>query len=203
MNVNALPSTGFNPSRWLFLWVAATAGGWIIGYVINTIIVNVFGIDAEMATQGDRPELLLASILALLSIGLAVGVLQWLVLRGVLSAQQSPPVSLWIPATALGFSVGIWFGLAVMGLGVGLAQWWIVRRTFARSSAWLAVSTISWPLGYVLGGTGGGALLPIVGSQLIAGLIGFVLTGLIIGALTGGGLLWLLRDQTALPRMAK
>jgi hypothetical protein len=121
----------------------------------------------------------------------------------VLSTRQSPPVSLWMPATALGFSVGIWFGLAFMGLGAGLAQWWIVRRTFARSSWWLAVSTISWPLGYVLGGTAGGALLPIVGSQLLAGLIGIILTGLIIGALTGGVLLWLLRDQTALLRLAK
>ncbi len=203
MNVNDLSSSGFNPSRLLRLWVAATVGGWIIGYLINTIIVSVFGINAEMVAQGDRPELLLASILALLSIGLAVGILQWLVLRGVLSTRQSPPVSLWMPATALGFSVGIWLGLAFMGLGTGLAQWWIVRRTFARSSWWLAASTVGWPLGYVLGGAAGGALLSIVDSQLLAGLIGVMLTGLIIGALTGGVLLWLLRDQVALLRVAK
>jgi hypothetical protein len=194
MNDRALTPTGLNQPRYWLGWVAATIGGWIIGYLINTVIISAFNLNADSVAQGDRPELILASILAPGAMGLSVGVAQWLMLRRV-PATQSPSVALWIPATTLGFALGTWFGLAFMGLGTGAAQWWVIRKTFSKSSWWPTISTVSWPLGYVVGDRVGGALLSVVGSQLLAGLIGILVTGLIIGAVTGAVLLWMLRER--------
>jgi hypothetical protein len=190
--MNDTPSTpaNFNQPRYWLWWVAATVGGWIIGYVINSVIIAAFNFTEEMVMQGDRPELILASILALVSMGLAVGWLQWLVLR-----RQVASSTLWVPATTLGFAVGIWFGLAFMGLGTGLAQWWVVRKTFSKGAWWPTISAVIWPLGYLAGGSVGGALLPVVSSQLLAGGIGILVTGLIVGAVTGAVLLWMLRER--------
>jgi hypothetical protein len=122
--------------------------------------------------------------------GLSVGLLQWLVLR-----QQVPSSTLWVSATTIGFAVGIWLGLAFMGLGTGLAQWWVVRKMFSKGSWWPTISAVIWPLGYVAGGSVGSALLTVVSSQLLAGLIGIFVTGLIVGAVTGAVLLWMLRER--------
>ena len=200
MTDTALTPTGFNQPRYWLWWTAATIGGWIVGYLINAVIISVFNLNADVA-QGDHPELVLASILALGALGLSVGVAQWLMLRCVL-ATQSPSIALWIPATTLGFALGIWFGLAFMGLGTGVAQWWVIRKTFSKSSWWPTLSTLIWPLGYVAGGSVSSALLSVVGSQLLAGLIGIVVTGLIIGAVTGAVLLWMLRERRLLEEAA-
>ncbi len=183
-------STSFNQPRYWLWWTTATVVGWIIGYVINNLIIAAFNLTAEAMTQGDRPELIIASILAMVSMGLSVGLLQWLVLR-----REVPSSTLWVPATALGFAVGIWFGLAFMGLGTGLAQWWVVRKTFSKGSWWPTISAVIWPLGYLAGGSVGGALIPVTNSQLLAGGIGILVTGLIVGAVTGAVLLWMLREQ--------
>jgi hypothetical protein len=183
-------STSFNQPRYWLWWTAATIVGWIIGYLINNLIIAAFNFTEEAVTQSDRPELIIASILALVSMGLSVGVFQWLVLR-----REVPASTLWAPATTLGFAVGIWFGLAFMGLGTGLAQWWVVRKTFSKGSWWPTISAVIWPLGYLAGGAVGGALIPVTNSQLLAGGIGILVTGLIVGAVTGAVLLWMLREQ--------
>lgn len=186
--------TSFNQPRYWLWWTAATIGGWIIGYLINNLIITAFNLTAEVVTQSDRPELIIASILALVSMGLAIGLLQWLALRRALAA-QSPSITLWIPATTLGFAFGIWFGLAFMGLGTGVAQWWVIRKTFSKGSWWPTISAVIWPLGYLAGGSVGGALIPVTNSQLLAGGIGILVTGLIVGAVTGAVLLWMLRER--------
>jgi len=180
-------STSFNQPRYWLWWTAATVGGWIIGYLINMIILSAFGLNLE---ESDQPGWALASILALVSMGLSVGLLQWLVLR-----REVPSSKLWVPATTLGFTVGTWLGLMFMGLGTGLAQWWVVRKTFSKGSWWPTISAVIWPLGYVAGGNVGNALLTVLSSQLLAGLIGSLVTGLIIGAVTGAVLLWMMREQ--------
>lgn len=182
--------TNFNQPRYWLWWTAATVGGWIIGYLINTLIVTAFHFTDETVAQGDHPEIIIASILALVSMGLSVGVFQWLVLR-----REVPASRLWVPATTLGFAVGIWLGLMFMGLGTGLAQWWVIRRTFGKGSWWPTISAVIWPLGYVAGGNVGNALLTVLSSQLLAGLIGILVTGLIIGAVTGAVLLWMMREK--------
>ena len=188
MTETQLTPTNFNQPRYWLWWTAATIVGWIIGYAINNLIITVFNFTEEAVTQGDRPELIIASILALISMGLSVGLAQWLVLR-----REVPASTLWVPATTLGFAVGIWFGLAFMGLGTGLAQWWVVRKTFSKGSWWPTISAVIWPLGYLAGGAVGGALIPVTNSQLLAGGIGILVTGLIVGAVTGAVLLWMLR----------
>ena len=182
--------TSFNQPRYWLWWTAATMGGWIIGYLINNLIIAAFNLTAEAVTQSDRPELIIASVLAMVSMGLSVGLFQWLVLR-----QEVPASMLWAPATTLGFAVGIWFGLAFMGLGTGLAQWWVVRKTFSKGSWWPTISAVIWPLGYLAGDRVGSALIPVTNSQLLAGGIGILVTGLIVGAVTGAVLLWMLREK--------
>lgn len=190
MDNTELTQTNFNQPRYWLGWVLVTTLGWIIGYLINSVIISAFNFSAETVAQGDRPELVLASILSLVSIGLAVGTLQWLVLR-----KQVAPSTLWVPATTIGFAVGIWLGLAFMGLGTGVAQWWVIRKSFSKGTWWPTISAVGWPLGYLAGGSVGGALLTVTGSQLLAGLIGILVTGLIIGAVTGAVLLWMLRER--------
>ena len=190
MTETQLTPTNFNQPRYWLWWTAATTGGWIIGYLINSLIITAFNFTEEAMTQGDHPELIIASILALVSMGLSVGVFQWLVLR-----REVPASTLWVPATTLGFAVGIWLGLMFMGLGTGLAQWWVVRKTFSKGSWWPTISAVIWPLGYLAGGAVGGALIPVTNSQLLAGGIGILVTGLIVGAVTGAVLLWMLREK--------
>jgi hypothetical protein len=187
---STLTLANFNQPRYWLWWTAATLGGWLIGYLINNLIIAAFNLTEEVLAQSARPELMLASILAMVSMGLSVGLLQWLVLR-----REVPSATLWVPATAFGFAAGIWLGLAFMGLGTGLAQWWVVRQTFSKGSWWPTISAVIWPLGYLAGGAVGGALISVTNSQLLAGGIGILVTGLIIGAVTGAVLLWMLREK--------
>lgn len=145
----------FDWALW-FQWIMATTLGWVLG------------------------RLLLPN-LAIVTIGLAIGVLQWFVLQHRIHDPWR-----WILFTALGWAVGaipLFIALpdgmdfvagVIMGLTTGTAQWLILRREVYWAGWWIALNIVGWSTGM--------GLLP-----------GFLLTGAMAGAITGIAIELLLR----------
>ena len=92
--------------------------------------------------------------------GLVLGVAQWLALRRIGADVR------WIAATAVGLGVGLGaayaiFGYgdtvgdlavlgAVSGLGIGIAQWWVLRGLVGGSLVWIPASTAAWALAWTV-----------------------------------------------------
>ena len=189
------------PREWLW-WTLATAGGWLLGSLGNfaiSIVLSMTGLNAALnvdPTQIDQSTMLLfmgVSLVMLLIIGLAVGALQWLILR-----RHIPGINRWALFTGLGFALGSFIFLAFMGLGVGVTQWLLLRRDLNKTGWWPVMNAVAWPLGYIAGGSLGAALGSALNSPVLGGLVGAALTGVIIGAVTGAVLLWMLRENRAL-----
>ena len=138
-----------------FLWLMATTLCWVLG---RFLLPN----------------------LAFVTIGLALGILQWLVLqRRINNAWQ------WIIATTIGWVLGstIILSLApevmdflagvIMGVTTGTAQWLILRREVNWAGWWIVINVVGW--------TTGMGLLP-----------GVMLTGVMAGVVTGIALMLLL-----------
>ena len=200
MKTNNTPAVSYNqPYEWL-LWVAATAGGWVIGSLGNylvSMILGMTGLDAVINTDPaqipDSTKLILMglSLALLLLIGLAVGALQWLVLR-----RHLTDVNRWALFTGIGFALGAFALFAFMGLGAGLLQWMILRRALNRKTGWWPViSAVAWPIGYMFGGALGFELGTALGSPFLGGILSAVFIGFIIGSVTGAVLLWILREN--------
>ncbi len=196
------PAMTYNQPREWLLWTAATIGGWVLGSAISyvlSIVLSLLGLgEALNANPADVPQatmllLMGVSLVMLLIIGLAVGALQWLVLR-----RHVPGSSRWALYTGLGFALGSFAFLAFMGAGVGVTQWLLLRRELNRTGWWPVMNAVAWPLGYMFGGSLGATVGTAIGSPLLGGLLGAALTGAIIGAITGAVLLWLLRVNRAL-----
>lgn len=119
--------------------------------------------------------------LAIFVIGFGLGVLQWFVLQ-----HRIRKAWRWILVTAAGWSAGAALTFffvpdgmdflvgIVVGLAIGVAQWMILRREVHWSAWWIVISIVGW--------TTGMALLP-----------GLILTGVMVGAVTGIALELLLR----------
>jgi hypothetical protein len=202
MTNNSSTSSDFNQPLYWLKWVLATAGGWLVGSMANVVVVNLLGAgglgEALAADPSQVPQstaLLLAglSVVLLLIVGLAIGALQWLVLR-----QQIPQLSRWALFTGLGFALGTFAMLTFMGLGVGVAQWLLLRRDLNKTGWWPVMSVVAWPLGYMFGGSLGVALGNAMGAPFIGGMVGSLLIGAIVGAITGAVLLWMLRENRVL-----
>jgi hypothetical protein len=189
---------------WLW-WVLASTIGWFVGvfwgFVLGSIIVeDVIEVNALGFT-------LAYSIFGAV-LGSVVGLTQWFVLRQRVSRTVS-----WILASAAGFAVaeGGGYGAAVlafsfstkldeMGVGwilvaafggavTGILQWPILRGQVSRAGWWVLASTMGWGLSMAVGVAGfeewqGQESLEVL--SLVGG-------GIVLGAVTGGALVWLLR----------
>ncbi len=140
----------FNDFDWAFWfqWIMATTLGWILG---RFLLPN----------------------LAFAVIGIALGIMQWFVLRGHIHKAWR-----WIIATMVGWTTGStlilflaadgteFFAGVILGITVGVAQWLILRREVQWNGWWIVISVVAW--------TTGMALLP-----------GLLSTGAMIGAISG------------------
>ena len=167
-------------------WVLASVVGWGVGGVVLgpvfSVVEPAFGLLVSGAAVGAIG-------------GAALGVLQWLVLR-----RQLARAGWWIAASTVGWAVGgAAFGL-VGGALAGFLQWLVLRRRLARAGWWIVASTVGWVIGPVIVLFGG-----VIG-ELDAALIVLLVTvlwgsgGLVGGAITGGVLVWLLRQRLAVQR---
>ena len=119
--------------------------------------------------------------------GVFIGIAQWLVIRRYFSQ-----AGWWILASAVGWIAG--WGLissgsivpqggglintmiagGVFGLTVGVAQWIVLRRWVKLASVWILLSVPGWTIG-------------------LFGILGTILVGVVVGAITGFALDFLLR----------
>ena len=165
---------------WIW-WVLASVVGWGVGGVVLgpvfSVVEPAFGLLVGGVAVGAMG-------------GAALGVLQWLVLRGRLVR-----AGWWIVASTVGWAVGgAAFGL-VGGVVTGVLQWLVLRRRLARAGWWIAASTVGWAIGPVIvlfGGVIGGMDAALI-VLLVAVLWG--IGGLVGGAITGVVLVWLLRQR--------
>jgi hypothetical protein len=179
---------------WVFWlqWVLASTVGMFVGLIIAFLIIgNV------LENLGNLPSNLLGGI----GLGIGLGVLQWLVLRGQVSG-----VGWWILASAAG-GYGIikgwpegyyWSSFAmvldwtvVVALGgavTGILQWLVLRGQVSRAGWWVLASTVGYGLGVTV------ARAFPWGYDFLDGIGALVVTAAVLGAVTGGALVWLLRQ---------
>ena len=149
-------SSSFDWKLW-FLWIMATTWGWLLG---GWLIAGV----------------------AMLASGIAIAILQWLVLQ-----HRIRNAWLWILASTAGWMAG-WgldlfavptelgmFSGVVLGAATGMAQWMILRREVYWAGWWIVISALAWTTGL--------ALIP-----------GTLTSGVMPGAITGIALELLLRN---------
>jgi hypothetical protein len=92
--------------------------------------------------------------------GFVLGGAQWLVLRRIGADVR------WIAATAAGLGVGLGLAIAIFGygdsigdlaivggvsgLGIGIAQWSVLRRLVNGSMVWIPATAAAWALGWTV-----------------------------------------------------
>lgn len=197
---------------WL-LWVCATAIGELLGFIAPAIA----GSTAAVVGLSDLERLPLLVLAGMIE-GATFSCAQWLVLRRYLPELSGRT---WIGATAVASGFAWTLGLipssisnleaipvAVLISGaivigsaflvlIGGAQWLALRQVTARAGWWILANAIGWPLGVIVSIIGIG-LIPdsaSVGLMIGMGVASAVMMGVIVGAITGGFLVWLLRDQ--------
>jgi hypothetical protein len=176
--------------RFWLQWVLLT----ILGYSVGILLSFVLG------------SFLLGNIMMGIGVGAGVGFMQWLALRRfvyrsgwwVLANIAGLTVSLCLYAVViinilgypfdLGWSSGaLGWALAFVlgGALVGFSQHWILRHHVCRSIWWVLVSAVGWALS-------------VLGLAIAADvMLGSAVAGIILGTLTGGALVWLLRQPIA------
>jgi hypothetical protein len=145
----------FDWGLWL-QWIMVTTVGWVLGM----LLIHPFGLAAS---------------------GIAIGVLQWVVLQQRITRGRG-----WILASVAGWTAGWLIALIavpsdfrvlagiVLGVTVGAAQWLVLRREVHLAGWWIIISPLAWATGM--------------------GLVPGVLTsGVMPGAMTGIALELLLR----------
>lgn len=141
-----------------FKWLMSTTLGWVLG---RFLVPN----------------------LAFVTIGIAIGVFQWFVLRDIIHNAWR-----WIIATMIGWLVGSIILMLVIpqspdflagiisGVGVGIAQYIVLRREIYLAGWWIVINIVAWTTG-------------------MAYLSGILLTGVVVGVITGFALELLLRNK--------
>lgn len=177
----------------LCLWTVISAVGGALGLFFGTAV------GFPLAYRSNTLGVLVVGVI----LGAALGIGQWLVLRWYLGQARG-----WVLASTLGGCVGFYLGqmiawssrlpLAVManfthgallGGGLGLAQWVTLRRFTPRAGWWVLASSLGWGAAWSLG----------VGIFASGGMLRFGLQSLSYGVTTGALLVWLFRDVELIP----
>lgn len=183
--------TNIGWALWL-QWVLATTVGWIVGMALFSMLVNILS-----NITGDNTGVIVWSILGTIP-GSVIGMNQWIVLNLFSFSKDEPGGKWWVIVTIFGWSIslaivvglgvgeriGFTISGAVIGISVGIAQWFVLRSRVKRSEWWGLINTASWILGLSL-------------IDLLDQAIGFALAGVVSGALTGACLVWLLRNPAS------
>jgi hypothetical protein len=182
-------------------WVGVTIAGMVaggmlalpIGYGLGEQVGNVLGEGVGFFVTG---------LLFGICLGGGIGLGQWVLLRPRLGRAD-----LWALTSAIGGAVGLGVAFPVLisinavndpgplaelllaaffGLPVGIGQWFILRGQVARSGWWVVICGAALALGLLAGLQFDGE-----GREVLA----FTIAGLGMGAGTGAGMVWLLREQ--------
>lgn len=167
------------------------------GFWFQWIIANAAGVAIGMAIPRFLPGNLGHNRIVIgAAIGIAIGVIQMFNLKQYVERANW----LWVISSTIGWAI-TWvvmsenMGYGVLGLGitqfstvrgsvvgllVGLMQWFLLRNQFRQAYWWLIANIVGWTVG--------------MASSRAGGPFGFVLAGAIAGAITGLLLIWLLRN---------
>jgi hypothetical protein len=166
--------------RMLWFWLAS-----FIAFPLGGLLARLVGPVDE----------LWVAIVAGAIAGAVIGAGQWLVLRSTgIDAR-------WIPATAVGLALGLAVGTAIVdygtsvadlavvgafsGLGVGFAQWLLIRGRVRASLVWIPATAALWALGWVV-------TSQVISTNADERFAVFGASGAITVALLSGALLWAL-----------
>jgi len=183
---------------WVFWlqWVLASTVGMFVGFFMSFLLTSL-----TYDVLGN-----LAFSFFLIALGIGIGVLQWLVLRRRVSG-----VGWWVLTSApgcfgillagfLGLSGSLesfgsplsWTVVVVVaalgGAVTGTLQWLVLRGQVSRTAWWVLASTVGWGLGM----TAARAFSWGVGDT--DAFNAMVVIGAVLGTVTGGALVWLLRQ---------
>ena len=186
------------------LWALATAFGWSLaayaGLPIGRVVLAEGGPEAIFSVG------VTMGVLGML-IGGMIGASQWMYLRW-----RMRDANWWIPATSLGWGIGLPFALwinllaglglsaflygVVIGGAVGLGQWVLLKRSTSPAGKWILISVVALPIGIALTGLIDQRLILWSGieseqARWFTAFSGGV-AGLVVGLLTGMTLLVLL-----------
>jgi hypothetical protein len=179
---------------WL-MWVLANTVAWIVGMSVLWVLSFILG----PLTQG--PLQLVGWAIVGSFVGGFFGVNHWFLFRPLGANTIGHWAHWWVLATIAGWSAAIMviIGLgtgenlgftvtgAVIGISVGIPQWFVLRPYAQRAEWWGLSNMVGWILGL--------AMIDVVGQGL-----GFPLVGMVSGTLTGGMMVWLLRNpRPAIP----
>ena len=78
--------------------------------------------------------------------------------------------------------------MALGGAVTGILQWLVLRGKVSRAGWWVLASTVGWGLSM------GMSIAIPSGETEEGGLLSLVVTGAVMGAITGAALVWLLRQ---------
>ncbi len=181
------PNESMGWAFWL-MWVLANTVAWIVGMAI--LWVMSFILDPLLI--GGWKILGWAVVGAL--IGAFFGMNHWFLFRPLGVQTIGKWAHWWFMATIVGWGlaisvvVGIGAGSnlgfavtgAIIGISVGIPQWFVLRP-YARYAEWWGVAnTVGWIVGLAL-------------LERVNRTIGFPLVGVISSSISGGMLIWLLR----------
>ncbi len=175
------------------LWVWLTTLGYIVGFFAGFVLGHI----------------VLGNVMIGVGIGAVTGIFQWLVLRsyirrsgwwilasvtglfvglgmyGIVSIVWKYPFDLGLPLGVLGYALAFLLG----GLLIGLMQRPVLRRYVRHSNRWVWISAIGWAAS-VLGLSFPGNMF---GYSPLAVVSASALAGIILGVVTGFGLMRLFR----------
>jgi hypothetical protein len=187
------------------LWVFLSAIGWCIGIMMGFVAGY-----APIELIGHTPlGEGLASCVHAIVLGAVVGILQWVVLR-----RRVPGAGRWVWASIAGLAVAGGVGGAVLVAGAspgilaevvgytlvvalggavtGMLQRPVLRGQVSRAGWWVLASTVGWGLGMAVTVA---SIEVSEGGYFPGGLLGSLAAGgVAFGAVTGGALVWLLRQ---------
>jgi hypothetical protein len=173
---------------WL-MWVLANTVAWIVGMSVLWVLSFVL----DPLTHGSLQ--LVGWAIAGAFLGGFFGVNQWFLFRPLGENTIGYWANWWVLATIVGWSMAILvvIGLgagenmgfavtgAVFGISVGIPQWFVLRP-YAQKAEWWGLSNV---MGWILG---------LATLDLLEGGFGLPVAGMVSSALTGGMMLWLLRN---------
>ncbi len=177
---------------------------WLLWVLASTVAFGIGG-RVGLAWSPSR-DLIVIAYLGLAASMILAGVLQWLVLRGLIAhagAWLLANVAATAAVGALAFGLGLinrdagWvLGVAGGWIVLGVLQWLVLREQLVGAGWWVLASTlgliVAGPVvGFVSWATGA------PGGSLAGGLSRWLAFGAAYGAITGTALVWLLRQRLA------
>ncbi len=165
---------------WMVTWAYAAQPAWLTGLIGGAMLGLALGIAQGLVLRRYAGWVngwwLLASItggLVGLSLGMALADRLTLPTLHMATRGAAMPV---IPWQAV-FQAGVTG--ALVGLGLGGAQWLVLRRASQSSRRWIIANVLGWMAGMALGAALA-ARIGVVGALLVTGVTSGVITGLLM-----------------------